>query len=93
MTLLEKVVGALAETVVSIDLGDELAMDGRLAAQILDDLAEIFDPLDDEERERLVRVIDAHARTVSDPRRKEALAGIREFLDLTDWTLDQRLVG
>lgn len=84
MTLLETVVRALADMVVSVDLSDEESVNADFAARIFDDLAGVFDTLDEEDRQQLSVIIDSYSQTVSDTRRRDALAGLPESIGLSD---------
>jgi hypothetical protein len=84
MTLLETVVRALADMVVSVDLSDEESVNADFAARIFDDLAGVFDTIEDEDRHQLSAIIENYAQTVSDARRRDALAGLPESIGLAD---------
>lgn len=84
MTLLEVVVRALADMVVSLELSSEDMVPAEFAAQIFGDLAGVFDSLDAEQRRQLAVMIDGYVETVSDAERRDALAGFSESMGLTE---------
>jgi hypothetical protein len=82
--LIHKVVRALVDLVVSIDLSDEEQIPSDFGSDLLNDVAGAFGNLTPDETRELVAIVSEIAQGTQDPVRRNAILELPETLGLTD---------